>query len=264
MALKFLTLSSLVAVLLSSACNDSEFAGDSANQRVVLKKTPKNNSETNGGKDNIVVDDGGRIAALDCSSGTQKSQTLNLNFAATTGSQCAWGADGNLGISDNQTARAVRVQSNTIDLTGKRICSLSLNSPNQVWRYDDFMFVTFNSYILASGQYTKGDFLNMGMATAGDLIIYDKSKHLGKGPYEGYMNSRSSSICPNPGSCVTPQSQVAGQFTIDVPDQWFKNLPDTEKSRQIHKLELWITGQKHNTDCQHSGINFTGTVKYVE
>lgn len=262
MGLKKLKLSSLLIVTLTAACSNSDFAGSSG--QVGATKKPPKNSETDGDKDKLVIDDSGRIGALDCSSDTQKSQTLNLNFAATTGTQCAWGVDGNLGIADNQTTRAVRVQSNTIDLTGKKICSLSLNSPNQTWKYDDFMFVTFNSYVLASGQFTKFDFLNMGMATAGDLIIYDKTKHVGKGPYDGSMNSRRSSICPNPGSCVTPISEVSGQFTIDVPDEWFKKLPDSEKSRQIHKLELWITGQKHMTDCQHTGINFTGTVKYVE
>jgi hypothetical protein len=204
-----------------------------------------------------------RIGALDCASGSQKSQTLNLNFASTVGTPCAFGADENLDTKGYGT-RAVRAQSITIDLTGKKICSISLNSQNKWWKYDDFMFLTFDRYILASGQFTKNDFLNMGMATAGDLIIYEKAKHMGKGPYSEAMNSYRSKTCPNPGSCVTPISDTWGQFAIDVPDEWFKNLPDIEKSRQIHQLELWITGQGHSTDCQHTGINFTGTITYVE
>lgn len=208
---------------------------------------------------------------LSCDSGTRVTQTQTLSFPSTTGTQCRWSNDGNMSAMDlypyDQT-RAVAKQSLNISMPNKKICSISLQAPSQVWTYDDFMFVTLNGFILASGQFTRSEFLAMGMSTFGagtdSLIIYDKSRHVGKTPYTVSMNNRNSQICPNPGSCVTPKSDVMGVFTMNVLPGWFAKMPVVDQNRESHELAIWITGNAHNTDCQHSGITFTAEIQYVE
>ena len=201
-----------------------------------------------------------------CGSSTEEVLNIRLDFPSTKGAECRWGLDGNLSrATGNGQVRAVLGQVKRFSMPkNSALCSVAFNGGTTVINYDDFLHFTFDDFVLASTQFTESEFLAMGMQKNGDLIKYDRVKHIGKGPYNEYMNNRTNAICPKTGSCSMVQSQKSGSLAINAPKTWFDLLPAATLLNSEHDLTVWVTGQKQPTDCQHTGMGFDLIIKYVQ
>jgi hypothetical protein len=130
------------------------------------------------------------------------------------------------------------------------------------WRYDDEFYLTIGDKVIVSSQRTT---MEEKLSTQNDMYVFDFAKL-----YDTiYTGSDSEPYCygvsPESGSCSFPKTQTRGEVKIDILTSAIYRLSAEVLVQGSVDLQLHMIGDNDpKVDCQHSGIELTWDVEYVE
>lgn len=64
--------------------------------------------------------------------------------------------------------------------------------------------------------------------------------------------------------CNITASESTGPFFLDVKEAWFNRAKLFTKKRTELNVMAIVTGNKQDSDCQHSGFSFEVDIKYLK
>jgi hypothetical protein len=203
-----------------------------------------------------------------CGTAAEKETAFTLDFPSTAAeNDCAWGADGNLPFqSGTGKVRAFRAQSAQFAVPENSvICGFELKSQSPSVRYDDYLFLDLEDYVLGTSSHTAADLEAAGMVKTNGLVRFEPVKAIGTLATTVAHNSRSSSLCPADGTCTIPSSDVAQPMSLTVPFAWFERLPAAVRTQSQFSVTVRVSGQgdSERQDCEHTGMTFDGKVRFV-
>ena len=181
------------------------------------------------------------------------TKMVPVQFAKTTYT-CEFGYNGNLERRDRYI-QARRTQEAKFTLPEKsKICGLSIDVPNQPFRYDDHFALTLNGVALVS----NADYILANGPN--NLKIFDFLQVRGK----AWGTDKVYCLGYDSGSkCVVPKTDTNGHFDIDFSPQSIGQLRQLFAADTQHTVGMSVVGDNDNSDCQHSGLNFYLEVKYA-
>lgn len=257
-----------LAALTLLGCSNTNFSSESKNK---VDPTPEpeieppaskdadddtDQDESEKGQDTDVDQQG--AASDDCASGNTEAFRQKLVFEATTGRTCPFGAVDNLPMRNGGAQARIEQEIELEIPEGKTLCNVSVSSPPQTVRYDDFFYLTLNDIgLIANIKMVASTFERQD-----GLWIYDWSKVRG-GAWLGTPAATAPGAnqpeCLGQGEpdsvCEVPKTQTSGTFKIEFGPKGAKKLSKMLKEKKRHVFKLIVTGDNDIlSDCQHDGI----------
>lgn len=188
-----------------------------------------------------------------CNTSNRQRRTVAYNFPKPDYT-CEWEKDGNL-AKRNEYFQARIEQMRELTMGPDVIlCDVKFTFDNQAFLYDDHFLLTFNNAVIASS-YNFSSKLNSEYG----LLRYDWSKLAGM-----YWDKEQEGVfCGNGGNCTWPKTDVAGSIQMSYPSILFQKLMAENINRSTHELKFISIGDNDDKDCEHSNVDFSIEVEYV-
>jgi hypothetical protein len=172
---------------------------------------------------------------------------------------CSWGVEGNLS-KVQEMVRARGEQYHMMDLGDNAvICDMEFTVPNQEIEFDDEIFLTLNNAVLAASMdYTPA------MEQREDVFFYSWNSIVNQ-PYvkDGTPHNYCLGGAQGLGQCVMPYTQTTGDMRLDFDPSLFYNISAYTFSSK-YNFGLVTTGDNNDSDCLHTGLEFSVAVKYIK
>lgn len=188
-----------------------------------------------------------------CNTSNRQRRTIDYNFPKPNYT-CEWEQNGNLAKKNDffqariEQLRELALEPDVI------LCDVKFSFDTQQFLYDDHFLLTFNDAVIAS----SFDFSNKLNSQYG-LLRYDWSKIAGM----VWDKGREGVYCANGGNCSFPQHDVAGTINMSYPSSLFQKLMAENLNRSTHELKFISIGDNDDKDCEHSNVDFSIEVEYV-
>jgi hypothetical protein len=191
----------------------------------------------------------------ECTSLPMKEKTVPVVFAAQN-KTCSFGSGENLSR-ENGFLRAVESQVVSLGL-GKdaHVCGIEFEFPEQQFRFDDAFFLAFNDVVLATDAKYALTSNSFGYSTLNWLGVRGM-KYIAEG--QNFCLGADAGLA----ECSWPKTQQTGKIKLSY-DSDLIDAISSFKSATEHQLSLSIVGDNDDTDCQHTGLNFSAKVRFVE
>lgn len=197
---------------------------------------------------------GSGTTAVNCTNGALKQDVLTIRLSGNDGAQCPFG------LFDNDTKRGGRLSARIerrFDINvpaGRRVCSLSAQSSQQIVTYDDHLFLTVNNNVILSStqQVTR--------LAAGGNGFFQYS-------WEALRGSSTSSqiFCAAGVTCQLPPSERTGTFAFQMTSEANARLFNSLAGQSLF-FGLIVTGDDDDrSDCQFDrDVDLTVSYTYVD
>ena len=198
-----------------------------------------------------------------CENLTQQTHATQITFNPP-GKTCEWNQNGNLGKFDRYFQARIEQSQNLNLPAGALVCGASFDFVQQDFRYDDQFLFLFNDNLIASG-YNFESLLETGNQ---GLLKYDWNRIRVTEWFHGVDGGLSLEeiYCPQiPGGtaqCDFPGHDQQGTIHLNYSDSFIQSLM-AQGVPQNHSFKLVTLGDDDKHDCEHTGVSFTVTVKYV-
>lgn len=263
-----------IALYVFMSCSDTNFSGSTKGGKKAKKTSevqedskPEEKSDEDLQKDkNVKVADSVDVSKKEpldidtidsavavrkaCSQGNTKTKIEKLEFPPT--SECPFGIGDNLS-KKNSSIRARTEQSKKIELPeGSLLCDMSLEFHTKQIEYDDQMYIVFDRFFLAGSKLTPSMY-----QLEDELKVYSW-KVLQNNEHPGY-----SPECLG-GRCKMPEAEEDGGFDIEIPQSALDQIALKIKGSSSYDFRVITVGDDNDGDCQHSGLSFTVSIKYLK
>ena len=247
----------LLAIALTH-CGGTQFAGSGTNNGDAsgnpLGPNDPNNPNGNGPGGNAPLTPADIIAA--CNNSNAVHLTLQRTLSFPPRENCTFNANGN-GSPVDVFHMARESQTLSLDLPANAIiCNVgrfqSSASTSSI-RYDDWLFVTMNDYVLVG---TDVNMVNL-LEQDGSLRRWDWSRIYGTA-----WSSNPSIYCLG-STCVFPGTDQTGPINLSFGIQEMAQLSAKILEDQAANMTVIVTGDNDIGDCEHSGIDLEIELNYI-
>lgn len=251
---KYIVISSVFLVLIGfqNCSNDVNFA-----DRVI----PSTNQD-NGGQDQDIGGQNLDIALIEdfCATKPQTTATALIQFGKPQNT-CEWGQNGNLDPKDTFFQARIEQQQFLNLPEGAIICGAQFSFAQQQFQYDDYFALLFNRSVISAGY----DFSEALESKKYGLLEYDWQNLVGIDMEFG--SEKEQIFCPQiPGAssyCQFPPHDVPGTIELEFDDKFIQSLMSNGVPEN-HSFTMVTFGDNDELDCEHSDIEFTVQVQYVQ
>lgn len=244
---------SVLFLILNTGCSgDAGFSQKTGTTREVSSSNPQETSS-----EIVEIIDVEEIKHS-CQSSPLKTSSITLTFPKPS-QTCDWGVNGNLGKRDSYFQARIE-QTKSLNLPeGSIICDAQFDFKEQDFLYDDHFILLFNKSIVASS-YNFEDQLNKGV---NNLLEYDWSLIAGM----DWVNNQEELYCPQiPGAhsaCSFPGHDQEGQIKLSYDPLYVQSIMASGLPSN-HSFSMISIGDNDEMDCEHSEVQFTVQLKYVQ
>ncbi|MGE0174157.1 MAG: hypothetical protein AB7T49_15275 [Oligoflexales bacterium] len=193
-----------------------------------------------------------------CQNQQHLSRVETIRFAPPE-KTCAWGANGNL-TEVQEMVRARGEQYHMLDLgSDSIICDVEFTVPNQQIEFDDEIFLTLNNAVLAASM----DYTSV-MEKRDNVYFYNWNAIVNQ-PYlkDGKPHNYCLGADKGLGECVMPYTQTTGDMRLKFDPSIFYNISAYAFSSK-YNFGMVTTGDNNDSDCKHTGLEFSVNVKYIK
>jgi hypothetical protein len=188
-----------------------------------------------------------------CNTTNRQRRTIDYNFPKPNYT-CEWEKDGNLAKRNEYfQARIEQIRELAMG-PNVLLCDVKFSFNTQEFLYDDHFLFTFNNAVIASSYDFSGQ-----LSRQYGLLRYNWSSMAGM----FWDKSKEGVYCGNGGTCSFPAHDVAGVIQMSYPSILFQKLMAEDINRSTHELKFISIGDNDDKDCEHSNIDFSIEVEYV-
>ena len=190
-----------------------------------------------------------------CEKRTTKTMPLSISFASTEGQDCAVKRS----VNPSKMTAYTKQDRNFSLPADAVVCEVEIATSEQTIYYDDEILLTLDCFFVAGANHTESILKEFGMPEVGSLVRWSWDQHYGT------KRDRDVGGCSEGINCEFPITQTNGRVVLKITDAWLDSLPDDNLLKSDFELSVIATGnQNADTDCTHSGLELSGTVKYLE
>ncbi|MEZ0393235.1 MAG: hypothetical protein ACAH59_13530 [Pseudobdellovibrionaceae bacterium] len=230
--------------------------------------TDLNNSDPQAIKENIPPEVEDLIKNCADAKATGRISVLKTQVNFTNNEKCQWGINDNWegNVQNRLSARKERYVSAVIPADAV-VCNVKMdNFQEQVFKYDDNIFLTLNDFILAStanysehlqsqNGFYKYDWIRLRDNMKDKRDLNDPSDSL---PEKQYCAGKADGLS----DCLFPQTQATGRILLSFNERVIQNVLGMTNPQQV-KVGMITTGDNDDaSDCQSSPINLNLDIEY--
>ena len=249
----YLTVVTVFIMVFISACSDVEFSSDESSLGQAQSQSNSLGASSNDLEDDSFSDE--EVATL-CETSPHLSLNQSVLFESPQGT-CDFGQGENLDRR-NGYHQAYRMQKVNLALPIEAlICDVSFSFKDQQFRFDDSFILTLNENILVSStNYTNQ------LSIKNEFFQFDWSKIRGTSGHDVIREDYCVGKLTDEGSCSFPAQEEYGIISLSIDNRLIQKASTNSQKTQL-AFQLITTGDDNDSDCQHLGMEFEATYKYV-
>lgn len=199
--------------------------------------------------------------AQKCASQKYRTSEVKQIAIAPQTQQCAFGQEDNLGKGGGRVSARVE-QVVEVDIPeDTALCDMEFEFSDQQFVYDDSFLFALNDVILVS---SYADTVKSLSPTSEGFLIYDWLDIRGLS-WSGQNTPYCLGVSSGEGSCSIPVTQQRQTMSLQIAPSLISAISENRAEGEKNTFKFITTGDDNpGPDCQHSGLNFTVNVTYVQ
>ena len=194
-----------------------------------------------------------------CSSFERQSHRQDISFAPP-GRTCEWNQGGNQGPVNYFFQARIEQQEPLNVPEGAILCSMRFNFPAQSFLYDDHFMLNLNRTVIASS-YNWSGILDNGV---NGLYTYNWDSVVGNVWDTTQETIYCATISGAVSSCTFPDSDMTGIIDLDLSTRHIESSMANGIPLAGHYFQMVTIGDNDALDCEHTGMDFTVDVSYIQ